>query len=144
MDESDRVVIGDERCRIVLHRPENVVLERIGTTVIEQFEHRIDVVAGAFRGTLNGVVYASGWRHFRDQLVALYESLSGNASLGGYENLKLDMKGDGLGHIAVSVEATDDHVRPIQLSFSIFLDQTQLPTIGTAIEGAFLSSTANS
>jgi hypothetical protein len=133
MGDRDLVVIGDERCSITLHRPEHVFREG----VVVQFEHRIDVVAGAFRGSLNGAAYANGWTRFLDQLGSLYDSLTGTASLGGYENVEIEMKGDGLGHFTVSGVVTDDHVRPIRLQFSIILDQTQLPRIRAGTERVF-------
>lgn len=116
---------------IVLHRP----------TSMEHghFEHRIDIAAGAFRGAFNGACYGNAYGHFRDQLAALHEKLSGEASLGGYENLTLHLRGDGRGHIEASVVATDDWYRDIRLNFRMHLDQTQLPAIIDAIDATFLS-----
>jgi hypothetical protein len=129
-DAIDSVVISDERCKIVLWPPK---FDTHG------FEHRVDLVAGAFRGSINAVAYANAYGHFRTGLVKLYETLSGEVAYPAYENLDLKMTGDGRGHIEVSVRATDDFYRPIQLSLRIFLDQTQLPTIIDAIERVFLS-----
>lgn len=128
-DEIRAVVLKDERSSIVLHCPAN--LESDG------FDHRIDVVAGAFRGAFNGACYGNAYGHFRDQLATLYKNLTGEASLGGYENLTLRLKGDGKGHIEASVVATDDWYRGIHLNFQMHFDQTQLPAIIDAIDATF-------
>jgi hypothetical protein len=127
-DDSGRVVIRDERCQLILHRPERLN---------DYFEHRIDVTAGPFRGAFNGVAYMDGWGHFIDGLRTLYEELTDEVSLDGYENFTLSMRGDGLGHITVSVSATVEFERPIVLSFRMYLDQTQLPEIVAAIDQTF-------
>jgi hypothetical protein len=111
-----------------LHRPEHLN---------DYFEHRIDITAGPFRGAFNGVAYRNGYAHFLDGLRTLYEELSDEVSLDGYENFTLSMLGDGLGHITVSVSATAEFERPIILSFRIYLDQTQLPGIIAAIDQTF-------
>jgi hypothetical protein len=137
VEESDCVIIRDERCSITLHRPRHIYRENAGSTIIARFEHQIDIVAGAFRGSLNGAAYVNGWGRFLEQLNHLYTSLTGTASLGGYENVEIEMKGDGRGHLTVAVQVTDDHLRPILLKFSVFLDQTQLPRIQDDIERVF-------
>lgn len=129
-EEIEAAVLRDERCSIALHCPAHS-LEK------GYFEHRIDIVAGAFRGAINGVCYANAYGHFRDQLATLYKDLSGQASLDGYENLTLHLKGDGLGHIEASAVATDDSYRAIRLSFTMHLDQTQLPAFIAAIDTMF-------
>jgi hypothetical protein len=133
MDEDDPVIMADNRCSITLYRPED-----IGSRTIDHFEHRIDVKAGPFRGSFNGVAWANSWRRFHAELSRLYESLSGTVSLGGYENVEISVVGNGRGHMTISVRILEEAERPIRLNFVIFLDQTQLPKILGDIEHTFL------
>jgi len=136
MDEnSDCVVLLDDSCKVVLHRP--------GVPPHEHFDHRVDIVSGPFQGTFTASAYANAYPRFRAELSELYETLNGEAALGGYENLEIGVKADGLGHFALSILAIEDHHRPIRLSFTMFLDQTQLPGIIAAIERVFIRSTTS-
>jgi hypothetical protein len=127
---ADPVVIADETCRITLHPPRDV--RRHG------LEHRLDVVAGSFRGLLVVDCYARAHRIFHQDLSTLHRKLSGEARLEAYENLQMVFSGDGQGHIAVKVLVYADHERPIRLEFRIFLDQTELPQILRQVEDAFI------
>ena len=99
----------------------------------------MDVVAGAFSGSLIVDCYEKPYRRFHEQLTALYQTLSGEARLGpSYENLVIVFSGDGKGHIAVRVIVYADHSRPIRLEFCIFLDQTDLPRIIRQVELVFI------
>jgi hypothetical protein len=132
-DELEAVVMADERCRVVLHPPKAISEHGLG--------HQVDFTAGPFEGAILAEAYINPWPHFHEQLVRLYETLSGEASLNpAYENFSLTMSGDGRGHVTVDVLAIADHVRPIQLRFQLYLDQTQLPGIIKAVKELFLEA----
>jgi hypothetical protein len=99
------------------------------------FQHRVDVKAGPFSGSLKVFCIQSPWEHAHRELAALSRSLKGTVDLFGYEEMGLSFTGDGLGHINVKV-SFEDH--PLNLSFEIDLDQTQLPAILTGIDRVFL------
>jgi len=67
---------------------------------------------------------------FRTQLETMNESLTGEASLHGYEpNLRVTLGADGLGHISGEVEITPDHLSECH-RFDIWgFDQTYLPAL---------------
>jgi hypothetical protein len=128
---ADPVVIGDETCRVTLHPLEGVSPHGL--------KHRLDVVAGPFRGSLVVHSYDNPYRHFHEQLNALYQTLSGEARLGpGYEDLEIVFSGDGKGHIAVKVVVHANYGRLISLEFQVFLDQTELSKIIRHVEEAFI------
>jgi hypothetical protein len=135
-DDTEGVVLGDGRCRVVLHAADRIACDGF-------FEHRVDIVAGPFHGALTAVAYANDHRDFREQVIELHRTLSGAARRGGYENLEMTFIGDGLGHIEVEIAAIAEHVPPIRLSFGMLLDQTQLPGIIAAIERTFLQGAAS-
>jgi hypothetical protein len=122
------MVFADRGYSILLHPPE---LHRDG----HGYHHRVDLAAGPFQGAIDAASYASVevLRRFRDELVLLYQSLKGEAHLGGYENLMLDLKGDGLGHITVRVSAIAGPCMDTRLSCTFTIDQTQLLPAITAL-----------
>ena len=112
-DEVDGVLFSDGGNRVLLHSPQ-FYADGFG------YHHRVDLVAGPFCGSIEASSYAplAGIRSFRDQLAALYGDLKGEAHLpGAYENLSLSLRGDGLGHISVQVQADAGDALEIQLSF---------------------------
>jgi len=128
--ETDPVIIGDETCRVTLHPPKTVPSHGL--------EHRMDILAGPFRGSLDVYCYARAHFGFHKKLSALHQTLSGDARLEGYENLQMVFSGDGKGHIGVKVSAYADHERPIVLEFRISLDQTAIPQILRQLDFAFI------
>jgi hypothetical protein len=129
--DNDGVVLRDGRCSIVLHPTTTPAPD-------SHFEHRADLVAGPFRGTMIATAYHNGYPRFRSRLVSLYATLSGQAVLDGYENLDIALTGDGLGHVDVEVTATAELDPLIRLRFHVQLDQTQLPEIIVAIDRTFM------
>ena len=131
----DSVLLTDVRSRVLLHPPE-ACADGHG------FLHHVDLVGGPFHGTIDASSYV-GPRAlvvFHQELVALYESLKGEAHLPNtYENLRMSLKGDGLGHIVVQVEAhavaqVEATVSECLLNFGFAIDQTQLPTVIATVE----------
>ena len=128
---NEGVVISDGLCGLVLHPARSFV----------PLEHRVDLVAGPFRGSIDAVAYENPFPGFRRKLIRFYETLSGEVGLGScYGNFSMTMKSDRLGHIAVEVLAIADHVRGIKLTFRIDLDQTHLPPIIKAIDETFIQA----
>jgi hypothetical protein len=106
------------------------------------FHHLTDIVSGPFRGTVETSSYAGlvAFVEFRHELAALYESLNGEAHLpDSYENMRLVVKGDGLGHLTVEGEVRAGNLMEFHLRFEFSMDQTYLPEIIGAIDRIFLS-----
>jgi hypothetical protein len=133
MYEGERcVVLDDGICRITLHPPASVAEHGL--------EHRVDVLAGPFQGTITAIAHENPYRRFHEQLADLYRTLSGEARLGSsYENLDMIVSGDGQGHVTIVVAVSADRLRPIKLELTIVVDQTQLRQIIDQIERTFIS-----
>jgi hypothetical protein len=136
--QTDGILISEGQNRVFLHPPELYPGSGSG------FHHLVELVGGPFQGIIDAVSYErpTGLRPFHRQLVALYQSLAGEAQLPhSYENLKLSLRGDGRGHIAVRAEAVmySRHV-DARCEFSFVIDQTQLPPVIAAVERLFLSA----
>lgn len=132
------VLLTDGRNRIFLHPPK---LYPGG----HGFTHQVDLVFGPFQGSFETSSYEGpmALQTFYEQLNALYGSLRGEARLpDSYENLKVYLSGDGLGHFKVRADIwvvpTGDDM-DIQFSFSFSIDQTQLPDIAAAVQRVFLN-----
>jgi hypothetical protein len=88
----------------------------------------IRVKAGPFTGTVQDSSFG-GVACFCEKLQSIYDTLSGCATLQGYESFTLTAKGNGRGQIDVSVEVVAEYVPRIELIFEMILDQTYLPGI---------------
>jgi hypothetical protein len=130
------VVLRDERCKVVIHPVRHTWPDASG------FEDEIELVGGPFQGSISAVAYLDPYPHFHQELIKLYQTLSGNATLGGYENFEMTLTGDGLGHIQARVSAVAVHHLGIRLNFIMEFDQTQLPPIISAIKETFLQGLA--
>ena len=120
-DESDSgVIIADGRC--------GVRLIRVGDPNELGCPTQIDVQAGPFVGSVRDDTVGP-YSRFDKQLIALYDQLSGTATLTGYEGFSLVLTGDGRGAINVSVEVVGEHAPLIKLVFEYVLDQSFLPRI---------------
>ena len=124
------VLLTDGRYSILLHPP-------VSYPDGHGFHQQVDLVGGPFRGSINASSYEGPLtlRSFHEQLVALYDGLAGKAQLPDtYENLKVSLTGDGLGHIGVHVDAIAGDTMDTRLSFRFQIDQTYLPRIVAVIE----------
>jgi hypothetical protein len=133
---SDGILLTDGRSRIFLHPPQ-LYPGRHG------LHHRVDLVGGPFQGSIIASSYEGGraFCSFHQELLALYDTLSGEAHLPrSYENLRISLRGDGLGHVTVEVEAdaVAGDFMDTRLTFNFRIDQTQLPAVIAAIERLFL------
>lgn len=91
---------------------------------------RVDVSTGAFSGEFDAAFLTEDFVGFREQMVALYDSLMGEAIFATLEGqLSLRVTGDGRGGITVTGEALDQPGIGNRLAFAFALDQTSL--VGT-------------
>jgi hypothetical protein len=95
----------------------------------------IRVKAGPFTGTVQDSSFG-GVACFCEKLQSIYDTLSGCATLQGYESFTLTAKGNGRGQIDVSVEVDAEHGRS-KLTFEMTLDQTYLPDIIKGLKREF-------
>ena len=71
---------------------------------------------------------------FAEQTKALHATLSGEAELACMEpQLQIRLEGDGLGHIAATIELTPDHFNQLH-RFRFDTDQTWLPSVLASCE----------
>lgn len=131
---NDGVLFTDGRSLVFLHQPK-------AYSDGHGFRHQVDLVGGPFQGSIVASSYESlrALGSFYRDLLALYQNLTGEAHLpASYENLRLSLKGDGRGHIAVQVEALAGPSMDTRLSFNFNIDQTQLAGTVATIERLFL------
>jgi|SRR5215475_876485 len=96
----------------------------------------VEVVAGAFEGSVGASLRAEELRGFREAMQQLSRSLRGEALLESMETwLTLRVTAERSGHIAVSGKVADRPGIGNELSFRIEgLDQSYLPPIISALE----------
>jgi hypothetical protein len=95
----------------------------------------ISVFIGGFRGRVDADLRAEELVAFRDQLRAVYESLSGRAEFHTMEGwLGLQVLADKTGHLRVTGDLLDEPGIGNRLSFSLDLDQTYLPNVLSALD----------
>lgn len=130
MTEISGVLFSDSGYSVLLHRP-------VPYPDGHGYHHRIDLTAGPFQGTIDATTYVNlaALNRFYDALVDLYRNLNGSAQLAGYENFTLNLRGDGLGHIAVDVEAIAGPCMDTRLTYTFNIDQTQLPPAIASLAG---------
>jgi len=128
--EVEGLLLTDGRSSVLLRPPEPYPDG-------QGYRHQIDLAGGPFRGTIDASSSdgSRGLRQFRDQLAVLHQTLRGEARLSpAYENLKLSLQGDGLGHVLVQVDARAGDCMEMKLSFNFVIDWAQLPVIMTGID----------
>jgi len=129
-DEGKGLLLTDGQSRIFMHPP---VPYRDGSGL----SHKVDLVGGPFGGSIIASSYAGPqtYRSFHRELLELYRNLNGEANLPqSYENLRVSLTGDGLGHVTVRADAVAGDCMDIRLSFNFRIDQTQLPDVIAAVE----------
>jgi hypothetical protein len=90
----------------------------------------IEIVAGAFRARIDAMLRVDDFVRFRDEVRLLNEDLSGTATFDTMEGwLRIEVQGDGRGHLRAGCEAVDSPGTGNRLAFAIALDQTDLPAI---------------
>lgn len=94
---------------------------------------KIQVKAGGFHGRADAAILTAELVGFLEQLHALHNTLNGSAEFNTLEEqLKLQLTGDGKGHIELRGEVSDQPGIGNRLLFSLSFDQTQL---GASIRG---------
>lgn len=95
----------------------------------------ITLRVGAFQAAYEAQLRTEELGRFRDALRRLYEDLTGEAAFESMERwLRLQMVGDGRGHITVTGEAMDAPGMGNRLTFQLELDQTELPEMLRALD----------
>ena len=104
-------------------------------------ETSVVVAAGAFRGEFQASLRVEDFARFRDEVRVLYESLAGRARFRTMEDwISVEIEGDGKGLLRVECSLVDEPGVGNRLTFTLGLDQTDLPEILRrldAICGAF-------
>lgn len=96
---------------------------------------KVSIKAGDFSGVVHGQLRADELTRFRDELLVLYQSLSGCARFSTMEQwLSFEFIGDGMGHIAFNGEVMDQVGIGNTLKFNFDLDQTFIPEILYSLE----------
>lgn len=97
----------------------------------------VEVTCGIWKGTFRWQFYEGELRRFAGDLKALYETLTGTATLDPLEpNLRIKVVGDGRGHLLIEGRAEAEFYKGTYLVFSLALDQTELPAIAAALVAA--------
>jgi hypothetical protein len=91
-------------------------------------EAQVVIRAGDFSGDIRGSLRTEEIRRFRDEVVAFYSSLRGEARFETMEKwLKVVLTSDNLGHVTAICEARDRPGMGNTLRFELLIDQTFLP-----------------
>ena len=97
---------------------------------------RIEVKGGPFFGVVHENTLV-GVAEFCDALERLNESLTGEATLAGYEKFEMKVSGNGRGAIAIAIVLVGEHDPLSKLNFEFELDQTYLPAIISQLRDEF-------
>jgi hypothetical protein len=83
-----------------------------------------------FSGTYRAGLRTEEFERLYNDLIPLYESLQGHASLHSLEEwINIDIEGDGKGHCPMQYVAVSRHSPRTALASSLGLDQTYLPPV---------------
>ena len=95
---------------------------------------------GEFKGSLKNQLRTTDLAAFRMELSALYQSLSGNATLKTVEDwLQLTLTGDGKGHLLMNGRVLDGPGIGNTLTLQLELDQTFLPEIIRSLDAVLVA-----
>jgi hypothetical protein len=95
----------------------------------------IRIVVGGFRADYEAQLRTEDFVKLRAALRELYEHLDGTASFETMEGwLRLQIRGDGRGHFTAECVALDQPGTGNCLTFTLELDQTDLPAMVRALE----------
>lgn len=90
----------------------------------------VTIRAGAFRGAFEAQFRTNEFERFRDGLRTLHEELIGRATFDPIEPwLRIDIVGDGRGHLHADCQACDSPGIGNRLHFALDFDQTDLPPL---------------
>ena len=98
-------------------------------------ESGVEFKVDSFTGKFQGDFMITDFESFRQQLQKLYKDLKGFANFDSPDNfVKIQMKGDGIGHIEAKCAVSDDGGISKNFEFRLQLDQTQVPEIINGLE----------
>ncbi|WP_129793083.1 hypothetical protein [Sphingosinicella sp. CPCC 101087] len=90
--------------------------------------------SGASVTAEGAILMTTDFERFRDELVAMHDTLKGQASLSGFEpELKVTLTAGRVGEIGGEVEITPDQLNQFH-RFAIGLDQSYLPSLITSCD----------
>lgn len=90
----------------------------------------VTIKVGGFRGHVGGYLRTDEFATFREEVTALYSTLSGSATFRTMEEwLLIEMIGDGKGHITAEGSLIDNPGIGNTVRFKLELDQTFLPSL---------------
>jgi hypothetical protein len=96
---------------------------------------KIELRAGGFRGRFHAYLRGEELKTFHDALNRLYAFAATEADFETMEEqLRIKIKGDGLGHFEAACVAEDKAGIGNRLSFSLNFDQTEIPIILSGLE----------
>ena len=96
---------------------------------------KVIVKAGGFSGQFNCDLKTTDFERFKRSLSKLYDQLKGTASFETIEGqIKIRIKGDGLGHFEADCSVMDDAGIGNKLDFEINFDQTIIPEMVRQLE----------
>ncbi len=87
---------------------------------------KISLKGGSFHGIIYVDISISDISKFHDDLSSLYDKLEGKVSFGDYYYLKVEIKGDGIGHFCTNIIARYNPEVESCLKFNLSFDQTQI------------------
>ena len=96
---------------------------------------KISLKAGAFSGSYRASMINSEFVILYNEFSNLYDNLHGEINFKCVEHhLKLEIKGDGIGHFHTKVVSNDNSYNGAELTFYLDFDQTFLPEILNSLE----------
>jgi hypothetical protein len=129
------VILGDgERERITL-----TVRGRSHPTCTDYWDGNwlrtnVSVRIGGFSGSYVANLRAEEFRSFGDEMTSLYSALEGDATFTTMEGqVSLLLSGDGMGHVSVKADLSDEAGIGNRLHCEFVIDQTYLPAIIDAL-----------
>jgi len=100
----------------------------------------IRVAVGGFKGRVDAALRAEEFNLFLEQVRQLHKSLKGRADFTTLEGwLRIELTGDGRGHMTATCELLDQPGIGNSLKFKIELDQTYLPSVVAGLESIIAS-----
>ena len=96
----------------------------------------IEIVASSLRAEVNAELWYLD--KFHADLTRLYQSLSGEAGVGGEGEFAMTLRGNGHGGVSVVIEATLRDRPEVRVSVETTTDQTFLPHIAETVRRVFL------
>ena len=131
MIDTPKILIGNESTNWVAVR----VLARSHPGLQDYWDgnwvrSEVTLRAGAFSGRYVADLRTDEFARFRDELNVVFQPLIGRATFSSLEGwLGIELVGDGKGHFSGSCQAMDTPGTGNCLSFSLAIDQTEIPSI---------------